>query len=149
MCSSDLENILISHGDIDLGKGIYGGKLKVTSNDGAITQSGAILFKSDVDFEAGSGKIELMNPKNLWYGGLLFKGGLILINHPILLSANTNAASLQMRTEVMQATVTKMGSNAPATSTAGPAKSEAVISIKLEQSGEPGDRKSTRLNSSH
>ncbi|MEY4363900.1 MAG: hypothetical protein RLZZ24_1252, partial [Pseudomonadota bacterium] len=134
------ENILISHGDIDLGKGIYGGKLKVTSNNGAITQSGPIEFKSDVDFDAGSGKIDLMQPKNLWYGGLLFKGGLIMINHPVLLSAHTNAASLQVRTEVTQSAAAKSMVSAMTAETepTKPAKSEAVVSIRVNQTAQPG-----------
>ncbi len=85
-----------STGILDLGKGMYAGKLKVNSGGFDIKQSGAITFGSDVDLDAGSAKIELMSPLNMWKGALVFKGGVIIINHPSLMNA-VNAGILIVR----------------------------------------------------
>ncbi len=90
---------LQSNGALDLGtKAEYKGKLKAKSGGFEITQSGPIKAGAAVDFDAGSAKIDLFNPKNSWLGALYFKGGVIMINHPQLLNA-TNSGSLMVRVE--------------------------------------------------
>jgi hypothetical protein len=87
-----------STGVLNLGTGVYNGKLKANSGGSDILQSGPIKFVGDVDFDAGSAKIDLFNPNNLWTGILNFKGGLIMINHPVLMNA-VSAGTLVVRVE--------------------------------------------------
>ena len=87
---------LKSTGVLDLGKGSYTGKLKANSGGFDIKQAGNITFGGDVDFDAGSAKIDLLSPLNMWRGAILFKGGIIMINHPVLMNA-VNAGTLIVR----------------------------------------------------
>jgi hypothetical protein len=89
---------LKSTGVLNLGAGAYAGKLKANSGGFDILQSGPIKFSGDVDFDAGSAKIDLFNPNNLWTGILTFKGGIIMINHPVLMNA-VSAGTLVVRVE--------------------------------------------------
>jgi len=90
---------LQSHGILDMGtESVYTGKLKVSSGGFDIIQSGPLKAGADEDFDAGSAKIDLFNPKNLWLGALYFKGGIIMINHPQLLNA-VNSGVLMVRAE--------------------------------------------------
>jgi len=54
----------------------------------------------------------LFNPYNQWRGAILFKGGIILINHPVLMNA-VNAGTLNMRAE-MSSSVTSFAPTAAA-----------------------------------
>jgi hypothetical protein len=84
---------------LDLGTNAnYTGKLTAKSGGFDIIQSGPLKAGAAVDFDAGSAKIDLFNPKNLWLGALYFKGGIIMINHPQLMNA-TNSGSLMVRVE--------------------------------------------------
>jgi hypothetical protein len=90
---------LQSQGVLDLGTNAnYTGKLTAKSGGFDIIQSGPLKAGAAVDFDAGSAKIDLFNPKNLWLGALYFKGGIIMINHPQLMNA-TNSGSLMVRVE--------------------------------------------------
>ena len=90
---------LNTFGKVDLGTGVFGGKLKVNSGGSEIMQSGPLNFGGDTDFNAGTAKIELFNPLNLWKGSIVYKGGIVLINHPSLMNA-TNVGSLIVRVEI-------------------------------------------------
>lgn len=97
---------LQSHGVIDMGtSAVYTGKLKVNSGGFEIMQSGPMKAGADEDFDAGTAKIELFHPQNLWLGALYFKGGIIMINHPQLLNA-VNAGVLIERVETHLEVVT-------------------------------------------
>ena len=89
---------LKSTGVLNLGTGTYGGKLKVNSGNADILQSGPIKFGGDTDFDAGSAKIDLFNPTNIWMGVLTFKAGTAMINHPQLMNA-VSAGTLIVRVE--------------------------------------------------
>jgi hypothetical protein len=78
---------LTSNGKLNLGTGTYSGKLKAVSGGFDIVQSGPIKFGGEANFDAGSAKIDLFEPKNSWMGALFFKGGIIMINHPMLINA--------------------------------------------------------------
>jgi Repeats of unknown function (DUF5649) len=110
------DNEINAVGKVDLGTGMYGGKLKVNSGGSEIMQSGRINFGGDTNFDAGNAKIELFNPFNLWKGSIVYKGGIVMINHPQLMNA-TNAGTLIVRVETtMQSSAVK--ANAPAASQA-------------------------------
>ena len=81
------DTLLQSQGKLDLGTGSFNGKLKANSGGFEITQTGKLNFFGDTDFDAGSAKIDLFNPTNQWRGAILFKGGTILINHPVLMNS--------------------------------------------------------------
>ena len=51
---------------------------------------------AETDFDAGTAKIYLMEPLNVWKGGILYKGGIVMINHPMLMNA-VNAGTLIVR----------------------------------------------------
>ena len=90
---------LQSQGKLDLGtNSVYTGKLIAKSGGFDIIQSGPLKAGKDVDFDAGNAKIDLFNPKNLWLGALMFKGGIIMINHPQLMNA-VNSGVLMERAE--------------------------------------------------
>jgi hypothetical protein len=104
---------LQSNGKLDLGTTAeYKGKLKAKSGGFEITQSGPLKAGAAVDFDAGSAKIDLFNPKNLWLGALYFKGGVIMINHPQLLNA-TNSGSLMVRVETTMPVASAQRINLP------------------------------------
>jgi hypothetical protein len=131
------DSLLQSQGKLDLGTGTFNGKLKANSGGFEITQAGKINFFGDTDFDAGSAKIDLFNPYNQWRGAILFKGGIILINHPVLMNA-VNAGTLIMRAETSmpaQTAVVQVGGGKPsmlqpmaATPRLGPA-----VSVKVDQ----------------
>ena len=124
-------------GKLDLGAGTYGGKLDAQSGGFEIVQSGPITFFGSTNFDAGNAKIELFNPYNQWRGGITFKGGIILINHPVLMNA-VNAGTLIMRAETSMpapTAVVQVGGGKPgmlqplaATPRLGPA-----VSVKVDQ----------------
>jgi hypothetical protein len=102
---------LQSHGVLDMGtESVYTGKLKASSGGFDIIQSGPLKAGADEDFDAGTAKIDLFDPKNLWLGALFFKGGIIMINHPQLLNA-VNSGIL------IERTVTTVSSNSASSST--------------------------------
>ncbi len=80
-----------------------------------------------MDFDAGSAKIDLFEPKNLWFGALFFKGGIIMINHPQLLNA-VNSGVLMVRVE--SAVVQPVKLNVPVASSAAKPP-EAGISVAV------------------
>ena len=97
--SVGLTTDLQSQGKLDLGtNSVYTGKLIAKSGGFDIIQSGPLKAGKDVDFDAGNAKIDLFNPKNLWLGALMFKGGIIMINHPQLMNA-VNSGVLMVRAE--------------------------------------------------
>jgi len=89
---------LKSNGKIDLGTSTFGSKIKVNSGGFDIIQSGPIKVGGNSDFNAGNAKIDLFNPKNSWSGSILYKGGIVMINHPQLMNA-VNAGTLVVRVE--------------------------------------------------
>jgi hypothetical protein len=82
-------------------------------------QSGPIKVGGNSNFDAGSAKIDLFNPKNAWSGSILYKGGIVMINHPQLMNA-VNAGTLVVRVE----SIMDMG---PAIKTTGPSISTTTI----------------------
>ena len=120
---------LQSHGVLDMGtSSVYTGKLKVNSGGFDIIQSGPLKSGADEDFDAGTAKIDLFNPKNQWFGAILYKGGIVLINHPQLLNA-VNAGTLVVRVEtsMQPQAAAKLSAPTPAQSTNS---SDAAPSIK-------------------
>jgi hypothetical protein len=104
---------LQSNGKLDLGTSAdYKGKLTAKSGGFEIMQSGPLKAGAAVDFDAGSAKIDLFNPQNLWLGALYFKGGIIMINHPQLLNA-TNSGSLMVRVETTMPVASTQRVNSP------------------------------------
>jgi hypothetical protein len=106
--------VLKSTGKIDLGTSVFGGTLKVNSGGFEIMQSGPGSFGGNTDFDAGTAKIDLFNPKNFWKGSIVYKGGIVMINHPQLLNA-TNAGTLIVRVETTMQTTSIVKVAAPAT----------------------------------
>jgi hypothetical protein len=92
------DTVLISNGQIDLGTSTFGSKVNVTSGGFDIIQSGPIKVGGNSNFDAGTAKIDLFNPKNQWSGSILYKGGIVMINHPQLMNA-VNAGTLVVRVE--------------------------------------------------
>jgi hypothetical protein len=92
------DTALIAHGKVDLGTSTFGAKINVNSGGFDIVQSGPIKVGGNSNFDAGSAKIDLFNPKNSWSGSILYKGGIVMINHPQLLNA-VNAGTLVVRVE--------------------------------------------------
>jgi hypothetical protein len=90
---------LMGHGKINLGKDTtFIGDLKVNSGGFYITQSGPMYTGAETNFDSGTGDIYLMDPKNVWKGGILYKGKIVQINHPQLLNA-VSAGQLLVRVE--------------------------------------------------
>ena len=121
---------LQSTGVLNLGSGSYGAKLKANSGGSEIRQSGPIKFVGDTDFDAGNAKIDLFDPNNLWTGVLTFKGGIIMINHPVLMNA-VSAATLVVRAETTIQTGLKTSGTSNVTSASsatGSAKTDISIS---------------------
>ena len=87
---------LFGNGTINLGTATFIGDLKVNSGGFYITQSGPMYTGAETDFDAGTAKIYLMEPLNVWKGGILYKGGIVMINHPMLMNA-VNAGTLIVR----------------------------------------------------
>ena len=127
------DTVLNAAGKVDLGTSIYGGKLKVVSGGFEIMQSGPINFGGDVNFDAGSAKIDLFNPQNRWKGSIVYKGGIIMINHPQLLNA-TNAGTLIVRVETTIApasSAAKVSTSAAASTSADPAATPKTGDISI------------------
>ena len=97
------DTVLISQGKVDLGTSTFGAKINVNSGGFDIIQSGPIKVGGNSNFDAGTAKIDLFNPKNQWSGSILYKGGIVMINHPQLMNA-VNAGTLVVRTETAMAT---------------------------------------------
>jgi hypothetical protein len=118
---------LQSHGIIDMGtQSVYMGKLKVNSGGFEIMQSGPLKAGADEDFDAGTAKIELYHPRNVWLGALFYKGGIIMINHPQLLNA-VNAGTLIVRVETSVIEPAKVSASVTSGSaSANPAPSNAA-----------------------
>jgi hypothetical protein len=110
---------LKSSGKIDLGTSTFGSKIKVNSGGFDIVQTGPIKVGGNSNFDAGSAKIDLFNPKNAWSGSILYKGGTVLINHPQLMNA-VNAGTLveRVETSVMQLTKSSPPSGSSTTTSA-------------------------------
>jgi len=105
------DTVLNSHGKMDLGTSIFGKKVNVNSGGFDITQSGQIKVGGNSNFEAGNAKIDLFNPKNQWSGSILYKGGIVMINHPQLMNA-VNAGTLVVRVEASVAQPAKVSASA-------------------------------------
>ncbi len=132
------DNEINAMGKIDLGTGVYGGKLKVNSNGSEIIQSGAINFDGNTDFDAGNAKIELFNPRNLWKGSIVYKGGIVMINHPQLMNA-TNAGTLVVRVETSMQGLGAQKTNTPTQTTATDRGSDLTIStVRPASQGQTG-----------
>jgi hypothetical protein len=110
------DTVLNSHGKLDLGTSIFGAKITANSGGFDIMQSGPIKVGGNSNFDAGSAKIDLFNPKNAWSGSILYKGGIVMINHPQLMNA-VNAGTLVVRVETSVAQPAKVSAPAPAQST--------------------------------
>jgi hypothetical protein len=108
---------LQSQGALNLGMGTYAGKLKANSGGFDIQQSGMINFMNDTDLDAGSAKIDLFNPSNQWRGSILFKGGTILINHPVLMNS-VSAGTLIVRANTTMPTAAASSASRPGSSSA-------------------------------
>jgi hypothetical protein len=131
------KTVLKSTGKIDLGTSVFGDTLKVNSGGFEIMQSGPVNFGGNTDFDAGTAKIDLFDPKNLWKGSIVYKGGIVMINHPQLLNA-TNAGTLIVRVEATApaSTVVKVAAPAPAqssSSAAQPAESGKGADVSISQ----------------
>jgi outer membrane autotransporter protein len=72
--------IATSHGALNLGTGSIGGDLSGTSNNGAISQSGALTVIGSSSFNAGAGNIDLTNTNNDFQGTIGASGGNIAIS---------------------------------------------------------------------
>jgi hypothetical protein len=132
------DNELNALGKVDLGTGVYGGKLKVNSGGSEIMQSGPINFGGDTDFNAGNAKIELFNPFNLWKGSIVYKGGIVLINHPSLMNA-TNAGTLIVRVETTMQPSAKVNASAISQASTEPASSKgADVSVSVTRPATQG-----------
>jgi hypothetical protein len=75
---------LKSLGKLDLGTSTFGAKINANSGGFDIIQSGPIKVGGNSNFDAGNAKIDLFNAKNAWSGSILYKGGIVMINHPQL-----------------------------------------------------------------
>jgi len=108
--------VLKSTGKLDLGTSVFGGTLKANSGGFEIMQSGPVSFGGNTDFDAGTAKIDLFDPKNFWKGSIVYKGGIVMINHPQLLNA-TNAGTLIVRVETSMQVASITKTVAPVTAT--------------------------------
>jgi hypothetical protein len=116
------DTVLNSQGKLDLGTSVFGKKVNATSGGFDIVQSGPLKVGGNTNFDAGTAKIDLFNPKNQWSGSILYKGGIVMINHPQLMNA-VNAGTLVVRTEATMAPAAKVSAPAnsgTATATAAP-----------------------------
>jgi hypothetical protein len=132
------DTVLSSHGKLDLGTSVFGAKVNANSGGFDIVQSGPIKVGGNSNFEAGSAKIDLFNPKNTWSGSILYKGGIVMINHPQLMNA-VNAGTLVVRAEtsaIQPAKVSAPASTGAAASTgtaAAAASGEGAVSIAVSR----------------
>ena len=98
------DTVLQSHGILNLGTSTFGAKLKANSGGFDIVQTGPIRVIGNSDFDAGNAKIDLYDPKNFWSGAIIFKAGIVMINHPQLLNA-VSAGALVVRVETSMGAV--------------------------------------------
>jgi hypothetical protein len=137
------DTVLISNGQIDLGTSTFGAKVNVTSGGFDIIQSGPIKVGGNSDFNAGSAKIDLFNPKNQWSGSILYKGGIVMINHPQLMNA-VNAGTLVVRVETSVVQPVKLnassgsGSGSTQTASASGTKGGSAVSISVARPASNG-----------
>jgi hypothetical protein len=137
------DTVLNSNGKIDLGTSTFGAKINVTSGGFDIIQSGPIKVGGNSDFNAGSAKIDLFNPKNQWSGSILYKGGVVMINHPQLMNA-VNAGTLVVRVETSVVQPAKLNpASSPASDTtqsanASGTKSGSAVSISVAKPATSG-----------
>jgi hypothetical protein len=115
---TDLQSV----GKLNLGTSTFGAKFKANSGGFDIVQTGPIKVGGDSDFNAGTAKIDLFDPKNAWSGSILYKGGIVMINHPQLMNA-VNAGTLVVRAETSMAPAAKV--SAPASEGAATAATAA------------------------
>ncbi|MGB5939775.1 MAG: filamentous hemagglutinin N-terminal domain-containing protein [Rhodanobacter sp.] len=64
----------VSHGALNLGAGSIGGNLAATSNNGAISQTGALNVSGTSNLNAGNGAITLSNAGNHFAGAMTLAG---------------------------------------------------------------------------
>ena len=127
---------LQSNGKLDLGTSVFGAKVNANSGGFDIVQTGPIKVGGNSNFEAGSAKIDLFNPKNQWSGSILYKGGIVMINHPQLMNA-VNAGTLVVRAEtssVQPAKVsapTSTGTPAANVPSSGTANGDSAVSVAV------------------
>jgi hypothetical protein len=137
------DTVLNSHGKLDLGTSIFGAKITANSGGFDIIQSGPIKVGGNSNFDAGSAKIDLFNPKNAWSGSILYKGGIVMINHPQLMNA-VNAGTLVVRTEATMAPAAKIiatvtgGAATPAASNEAASGDKSAVSIAVTRPASGG-----------
>jgi hypothetical protein len=129
------DTLLNSAGKLDLGTSTFGAKITANSGGFDIIQSGPIKVGGNSNFNAGSAKIDLFNPKNTWSGSILYKGGIVMINHPQLMNA-VNAGTLVVRTETaISPTTAKASASSTPTSqaTAASAVQGSDVSVSVSR----------------
>ena len=68
-----------NYGALNLGTSSVAGNLLVNSNGGNITASGPLMVAGSTGLYAGSGVIELDNPKNSFGGSVIAQGALVVL----------------------------------------------------------------------
>jgi hypothetical protein len=139
------DTVLNSTGKMDLGTSTFGAKVNAASGGFDIIQSGPIKVGGNSNFDAGNAKIDLFDPKNSWSGSILYKGGIVMINHPQLMNA-VNAGTLVVRVEssVVQpaklnaASTSGAGSTESASASASGAKGGSAVSISVAKPASSG-----------
>ncbi|BDU53062.1 hypothetical protein LINBF2_12970 [Limnohabitans sp. INBF002] len=127
---------LKSNGKLDLGISVFGAKVNANSGGFDIVQTGPIKVGGNSNFEAGNAKIDLFNPKNAWSGSILYKGGIVMINHPQLMNA-VNAGTLVVRAETSAAQTAKVsapastGTAAANGASSGTANGDSAVSVAV------------------
>ncbi|PUE60628.1 hypothetical protein B9Z44_14245 [Limnohabitans curvus] len=125
---------LKSNGKLDLGTSVFGAKVNANSGGFDIVQTGPIKVGGNSNFEAGNAKIDLFNPKNAWSGSILYKGGIVMINHPQLMNA-VNAGTLVVRAETSAVQPAKVsapastGNAAANGASSGTANGDSAVSV--------------------
>jgi hypothetical protein len=78
------------------------------------------------------------NPFNLWKGSIVYKGGIVLINHPSLMNA-TNAGTLIVRVETTMQPSAKVNASAVSQASTEPASSKgADVSVSVTRPATQG-----------
>ena len=147
------DTVLNSKGVMNLGTSTFGGKFNANSGGFDIIQTGPITIGGNSDFNAGSAKIDLFDPKNRWSGSIMYKGGIVMINHPQLMNA-VNAGTLVVRVEtnsnvqVVKVTAPSASSNnnAPGSSSSSSAQQVATggegsaVTVAVARPAAPGEQ---------
>jgi hypothetical protein len=133
---------LKSVGQLDLGTSVFGAKINANSGGFDIIQSGPIKVGGNSNFDAGSAKIDLFNPKNAWSGSILYKGGIVMINHPQLMNA-VNAGTLVVRVETsvvqpVKASATPMGTATASGGASTAAGGDGAVSVAVARPASNG-----------